>query len=147
MKYILAVDPGKRNGIALFEDVKDGALSINCIMTVDQLIEYVNNDDFDSRLSAIVVEDYIIGPKGNQGSRGEAIQVIGILRAFAAKLRIPFIRQPPEKRLLAAKWAGEHVRKSHMPDDQSARLHGIYYLRSQGKYTTVLERQHQSDKA
>ena len=140
MKYVLAVDPGKRNGIALFEDIKDGQLKANLIMTVDQLIDYVNSDDFDSNLSVIVVEDYIIGPKGNQGSHGEAIQVIGILRAFAAKLSIPFVRQPPENRLIAAKWAGEHVRKSHMPDDQSARLHGIFYLRKQGKYTTILER-------
>jgi hypothetical protein len=142
VKYILAVDPGKRNGIAIFEDVKDGKLELNTIMTVDQLIEWTNNGPTypGSVLSAIVVEDYIINGRVNNGSRGEAIQVIGILRALAARLSIPFVRQPPENRLTAAKWAGEHVRKSHMPDDQSARLHGIFYLRGQGKYTTILER-------
>ena len=138
MKYILAVDPGKRNGVAIFEDVKDGKLEINCVWTVDQLITATNQ--FNSDISVVVVEDYIINGKRNNGSRGEAIQVIGILRALAARLSIPFVRQPPENRLTAAKWAGEHVRKGHMPDDQSARLHGIFYLRKQGKYTTILER-------
>lgn len=138
MKYILAVDPGKRNGVAIFEDIKDGKLEINCILTVDQLIDTTNN--FTRDISAIVVEDYIINGSKNNGSRGEAIQVIGILRALSARLGVPFVRQPPENRLTAAKWAGEHVRKGHMPDDQSARLHGIFYLRRQGKYTTVLER-------
>lgn len=139
MKYILAVDPGKHNGVAIFEDVKDGKLEINCVWTVDQLIDATNG--FNSDISVIVVEDYIIGPKGNQGSRGEAIQVIGILRALASRLNVPLIRQQPEKRLIAAKWAGETIRKGHMPDDQSARLHGIYYLRVHGKFTTALEKQ------
>ncbi|HSW91328.1 MAG TPA: hypothetical protein VLG09_01620 [Candidatus Saccharimonadales bacterium] len=144
MKYILAVDPGKRNGVAIFEDVKDGKLHYNAIHTVDELIDLTNQISSDF-LSAIVVEDYIINGSRNNGSRGEAIQVIGILRALAARLGIPFVKQPPEKRLIAAKWAGESVRKSHMPDDQSARLHGIFYLRGQGKYTTILERQYKSD--
>lgn len=139
MKYILAVDPGKRNGVCIVEDVHNGKIILNNIQTVDELIKLTNEPQ--DELSAIVVEDYIINGSKNNGSRGEAIQVIGILRALASRQNIPFIRQQPEKRLIAAKWAGESVRKGHMPDDQSARLHAIFYLRCNGKFTTVLERQ------
>ena len=144
MKYILSVDPGKRNGVCIVEDRLGGQIVLNEIMHIDAMIAFLNSDwepEGFKTLSVIVVEDYIINGSKNNGSRGEAIQVIGILRALAARLSIPFVRQPPEKRLLAAKWAGETVRKGHMPDDQSARLHAIFYLRQHGKFTTVLERQ------
>lgn len=144
MKYILAVDPGKRNGVCIIEDTKGGQILLNNVKSVDDLIDWINDEPFGRHklyeLSVIVVEDYIINGSKNNGSRGEAIQVLGILRALAARLSVPFVRQPPEKRLLAAKWAGETVRKGHMPDDQSARLHAIFYLRQHGKFTTVLER-------
>jgi len=141
IKYILAVDPGKRNGLAIFQDEKDGLLQCNWAATVEGLIDYLHGAMQRMSLSVIVAEDFIIAPGKNNGSRGEAMQVIGILK-FAAKLfDIPLVLQRPELRLHAAKWAGETIPKGHMPDEQSARLHGIYYMRSQGKFTTVLERE------
>lgn len=138
-KLILVVDPGKRNGIALFRDELDGKLEINTVMSVDEVIDWLNQ--ISVGLSAIVCEDYIIAPGKNSGSKGEAMQVIGILKMTAARLRVPFILQRPEQRLMAAKWAGERIPRGHMPDKQSARLHGIFYMRRQKKFTTVLERQ------
>lgn len=138
-KLILAVDPGKRNGIALFRDELDGELVVNMVMSVDELITWLNT--VENGLSAIVYEDFIIAPGKNHGSKGEAMQTIGILKMAANRLRIPITKQRPENRLTGAKWAGEKVPKGHMPDIQSARLHGIFYMRRQGKFTTVLERE------
>lgn len=135
---ILFADPGKRTGIALINDELNGTIVVNKIMLFDELVDWAETLD---NLSVVGFEDYIIGPKGNQGSRGDAIQVIGYLKSFARRRNVKVVAQAPEKRLIAAKWAGERIPRGHMPDDQSARLHAIFYLRQQGKFTTKLERE------
>jgi hypothetical protein len=140
MSLLLAFDPGKRTGIAIF-DFHTGELNSKFVCGYDELTTFVNC--LSGNIAAIVVEDYIIRPGvGNRGhARGEAMRVIGQLEAASYRLSCRLVKQRPEVRLIAAKWSGTKVPKGHMPDDMSAELHGIYYLRQQGKYTTVLERE------
>lgn len=139
MSLFLSFDPGKRTGVAVF-DGETGDLKLKMIFEYPELTEFLSR--VITPPIAIVVEDYIIRPGvGNRGhARGEAMRVIGQLEAASYRLGCPLIKQRPEVRLVAAKWAGYTVRKGHMPDDISAWLHGIYYLRQQGKYITALER-------
>lgn len=141
MSLLLSFDPGKNTGLAIF-DWDTGELKLRTEMSYDRLTEFLS--DIPINVGAIVVEDYIIRPGvGNRGhARGEAMRVIGQLESVAYRIGCTLVKQRPEVRLLAAKWAGYSVRKGHMPDDISAWLHGIYYLRQQGKYATALEREH-----
>jgi len=141
MSLLLSFDPGKRTGIATF-DFPTGTLKHKWISNYQDLTEWLASITRQNNVVAIVVEDYIIRPgAGNRGhARGEAMRVIGQLEATSYRLGCSLIKQRPEVRLVAAKWAGYKVPRGHMPDDVSAELHGIYYLRQQGRYTTVLER-------
>lgn len=140
MSLLLAFDPGKSTGVAIFT-WPTGELKIKTSMPYDKLTAFIA--DIPINVAAIVVEDYIIRPGvGNRGhARGEAMRVIGQLEAASYRLGCTLVKQRPEVRLIAAKWSGIKVPKGHMPDDMSAELHGIYYLRQQGKYTTALERE------
>lgn len=142
MSLLLSFDPGKRTGWAAFHYGDNNGCYAKGIFSYEELTDFVNMLSGQVRIEAIVVEDYVIRPGvGNRGhARGEAMRVIGQLEGMAARLGIKLIKQRPENRLIAAKWAGVTIPKSHMPDDMSAELHGIYYLRQQGKYTTALER-------
>lgn len=146
MSLLLSFDPGVRTGFAIF-DFDTGDFKIKGTYTYAALTETVA-EFLTGHIAAIVVEDYIIRPGvGNRGhARGEAMRVIGQLEGVCARLSIPLIKQRPDVRLVAAKWAGYRVPRGHMPDDMSAELHGIYYLRQQGKYTTALERERNAER-
>lgn len=139
MSLLLSFDPGKRTGIAVF-DFEKGELKTKSILDYDEFATVLNS--IFRAPHAIVVEDYIIRPgTGNRGhTRGEAMRVIGQLEAASHRIGCRLVKQRPEVRLVAAKWAGYQVPRGHMPDDTSAWLHGIYYLRQQGRYITALER-------
>ena len=141
MSLLLSFDPGKRTGFAIFT-WETGKLHSKTILEYDELTTVLITLTPKHPPQVIVVEDYIIRPgAANRGhARGEAMRVIGQLEGVAARLGCSLIKQRPEIRLVAAKWAGYKVPRGHMPDDMSAELHGIYYLRQQGKYTTALER-------
>lgn len=143
MSLLLSFDPGKRTGWAAFHWGDNGGCYAKGIFSYEELTDFVNMLSGQVRIEAIVVEDYIIRPGvGNRGhARGEAMRVIGQLEGVAARLGTRLIKQRPDVRSIAAKWAGVTVPRGHMPDDMSAELHGIYYLRQQGKYTTALERE------
>lgn len=149
MSLLLSFDPGKRTGWAAFHFGNNDGCYAKGIFSYEELTDFVNMLSDQVRIEAIVVEDYIIRPgAGNRGhARGEAMRVIGQLEGAAARLGCSLIKQRPEVRLVAAKWAGYKVPRGHMPDDMSAELHGIYYLRQQGKYTTVLERTRGGDRS
>ena len=137
-RFVLAIDPGKHNGLALFDD-NTGEILLNRSIEADELPGYLAGLQ-PSFISVVVCEDFIIRPGKNHGSRGEAMQVIGMLKVYCEVHRIKFVLQRPEVRLHAAMMAGEKIPKGHMTDKQSARLHGIAYLRTIGKYETVLEK-------
>lgn len=140
MSLLLAFDPGKRTGMAMFRFDTGEFLRKTWLPYDDLTITLANIET--GIVSAIVAENYRqrpgVGQRGH--TKGEAMKVIGQLESFAVRTKCPIILQEPQVRLIAAKWAGFQVKKSHMDDDVSAWLHGIYYLRQHGKYTTALER-------
>lgn len=81
-----------------------------------------------------VVEDYIIDPHVKQGgSRGPAMQVIGVLKAHSRKNGIKMYRQSRSILPIAEKWTGKKMPKNHKDSNPvSAYLHGEYYLQKNG---------------
>lgn len=135
--YLLAIDPGKHNGLARW-NWETAELTHNWELEYDAMCKFLDNLKWD--LHAIVIEDYIIDGRKNHGSRGDTIKIIALAESAGRRLKIPVIRQQPALRMQAAKWAEIKVPKGHMPDTMSAMLHGIVYLRRQGKYVTPLEK-------
>lgn len=139
---LIAIDPGgKRNGLATFTMTENAsALNSQVILSYNNMLAYLDSLTKENCIAHIVIEDFIIRPGKNHGSRGETIKIIANAESTARRLGINITKQRPENRLIGAKWSGTTVPKSHMPDDMSAYLHGIFWLRQYGKYTTKLER-------
>jgi hypothetical protein len=139
-EYLLAIDPGgKRNGLARWnwatgESTHRWVLNYpDMQMFLDKLATWP--------LHAIVIEDYIIRPGKNHGSRGETIKIIGLTEAVGRRLNVPVIKQQPQDMYMAKLWEEDHS-KGHVKDELSAFYHGNFYLRKFGKYKTKLERDH-----
>lgn len=124
-----AVDPGGTTGWADFEDdtpVRGGEVSR------EEVTEFIVARSPD----LWVVESYIIRPAALTGgyqhtwNKGEALQIIGMIKAMAQLKGIPVIMQQPSIKPMAAKMAGLPYKKgkkgTHMFD---AMLHGTYYWR------------------
>jgi hypothetical protein len=130
--YYLAVDPGKgsRRTIGVFawsekpEPVHKGQY------TKEQYDAYRDNLEKLGRLpELIILESYtVLSAKKNMGSKMETAQLIGVTKEFARRHRIPVVEQPSSILPTAHLWAGIPKPKGHLPDWQSAYLHGYYYL-------------------
>jgi hypothetical protein len=118
--------------------------------------EVLSFDDFANRiytaelpgLVAIVFEDYRIFSHralAQSGSSVEAAQVIGVLRGNAAHRKVRLIAQQPGEYRTGAKFVQYKLGKGHCPDDISAWLHGVVYLKSINQLTTALERKLQNE--
>lgn len=127
---LLAVDPGKMNGLAIFN--KNGKVVIysQCSIhdVIDVLCDYIDMYD----ISHMVVEDFkLFGHKAKQqiGSRMEASQVIGRCETIAKMKRIEFEKQPASILPIAEKWTQTKMPTNHAVSHQiSAFLHGSYWL-------------------
>lgn len=141
MSLLLSFDPGKRTGLAIF-NFETGEEEKRLVLTYGPLTEFLGELQPSSRIAVILVENYRQRPGVRQRGHtlGEAMRVIGQAESAAYRLGVPLIKQEPIILSIAAKWAGYKMPKGHIPDQDSAFLHGIYYLRQQGKYITALER-------
>ena len=145
----LAIDPGGSTkkasiGYALFsltgEEVERGAMTKEELyIKLDWSEDYV---DFDSGwiVREVVIENFINNAKSRGGQTNGTSEVIGAVEYVCHKAGIPFHRQPntilPVAQLLA------HYRKpmsprtkkpvQHLPDQDSAYLHGFYFLVNAG---------------
>lgn len=144
MSELWAIDPGKHCGLSVFDWVS--GTHLKSIKLEDYvLLNMLTQEANIGRIECIVIEDFISRGGITRGSRNEASQIIGAVKLSARGNSISVIRQEPGVRTTAAKWAGVRVPKGHMPDEMSSYLHGVYYLRKQGKFKTVLERKMKSN--
>lgn len=146
---ILAIDPGKRIGYALFtdagEEIERGVVQFDdwfknfwsdgLFRLYDSALEFKEDHD----IYQLVIEGYRHDPRvGQGGSLHEASQIIGSVKMMAALARVPlevqFSRILPVAQIIAGYKppVTKTGNKKHLPDEDSAYLHGMYWLRAQG---------------
>lgn len=128
---VISVDPGDTTGIAYWSD--SGELLRKEMLDFDHLIDKLEELQ---NVTAIVCEDYRLR-QGKQmvqtGSRFEAVQVIGALRAYAKKVKAKFILQQPNVLTIAALHSGVKRPSNHAKShDIDAYNHGYYYFETKG---------------
>jgi hypothetical protein len=137
MGYVLAVDPGIHIGVALFTE--EGVCLWRVVMDFEELTDWCQAEQ---SIARIVYEGFINGyrtPK-LKGSKNEASQVIGMLRALARQRRIPITASRPDDLRVAALHAGIKIPKGHVRDELSAYLHGFEWFIRQGATAAEMRR-------
>lgn len=133
----LGIDPGKTTGLALVDLPSVGAkpvLEYTGQLNVEETIQWLAENAH--RIKIIVCEDYrLFLHKARQqaGSKMEATQVIGAIRAIASIHKIKVVMQPPNIKAIAEKKTklkppSNHA-ESHWID---AYNHVVYYLIQKG---------------
>jgi hypothetical protein len=136
----LAIDPGKRIGWAMFGpkgEIGRGVTDWDGLMRdLDELDYWMGGVPTfrDQVINEVVVENYRVDPGTPQGGREVvASEVIGALRLWCDHHGIPFTRQEPSILSVAMKHTGYVKTRQHLPDEDSAYLHGYYYEESKGR--------------
>ena len=131
---LLAVDPGKTNGVSIFRDGK--VVSIDQVH-LDDLPTFLY--DFKNRYDSVVYDRIVIVYENfklfkgkaiqQSGSNMEASQAIGQLKMIAAQNKWEIYDQPPSIKPIAQKWSGSKPPKNHSQSHQiDAYNHGVYWL-------------------
>lgn len=126
-KVLLAVDPGKVSGVAIF--IEGNARTLDQV-SFDDFGAYLF--DLNPRPDLIVYENYRLfswKAKEQSGSKMEASQIIGMLKLFASSQKIKIVEQGPQIKPIAQKWSKTIPPKNHANSHQiDAFNHGFYYL-------------------
>jgi hypothetical protein len=136
----ISFDPGKRTGVAAWND--KGGCKGKTEYLEDDLIFYLRfqmkasrNSDY-GKPKAIIYEPFRVRPDKAlkfAGSVHEEIQVIGMIKLFAAELEVPLVESSPNNLKIAAMWSGTKIpAKGHIANPVSAFLHGYHYLHTIG---------------
>lgn len=128
MDYV-AFDPGESTGIAAWCDNHSLPTVVGLEVNEEELDTFL--DLLESYIPKIfIIEEYrVFNDKFNhQGDKVQTAQVIGNLKGWARRHSVQVIEQRPDCRVPAAAWAGVTLPRGHMPDWQSAFLHGYFYL-------------------
>jgi len=151
MVMTLAIDPGKRIGWALFDEgcLMKGVIDWTTLvlwLRADGRRHNLGLDLFfkDWHIDEVVIENYVNDPGTPQGGQeNPAAEVIGAVRILCGQTDTPFTRQPAMHLSVAMKHAGytppktRTGNKKHLPDEDSAFLHGFYYEISRGRAQPV----------
>lgn len=149
---LLAIDPGRSYkgvgkarqsiGYALFEprgiEIERGSLSFEELCAVLLLWVEPNKEERVLEFqgwhpSEIVIEDFINDPQSARGGqRNGTSECIGAVEILAIQAGIPFTRQRSAVLGPAKLLAGYEQKLKHLPHQDSAYLHGYYYLVEKG---------------
>ena len=80
----------------------------------------------------VVIEDFINNEKSRGGQRNGTSECIGAVEFACIKAGVPLTRQRPSILPVAMAHAGYVQKLKHLPHQDSAYLHGYYYLVSKG---------------
>lgn len=150
---LLAIDPGRSVkpsiGYALFDDqgneIERGKLTWDGLVEALWLAE--NYDDTgismlrfqyagftkDVHITEVVIENFVNNPRSARGGQENGTsECIGAVEFACATMRVPFTRQKSDKLGPARLLAGYEQTTEHLPDEDSAYLHGYYYLVGKG---------------
>ncbi len=138
---IIGVDPGKMNGIAIFNG--DGSLDTFGQMTIDEILDW--SDSYDQDISVLVVEDFVTFKKRamqQAGSRQHASQVIGMMKSFAKRKGARLVLQEASKLSTAEKVSGIKMPADHSVSHQvSAYNHAYFWMHNAGIVESKLEQE------
>lgn len=133
---LIAIDPGKTSGVALFRNGQVADLGQHGL---DSLIDYLENlsPTTNSKRRLVIVYENFRLRKGKalqqSGSMMEASQVIGICKAFAKRNGFEIYTQEPNIKPIAQKWSKVVPKGSHnLSHSVDAYNHGFYWLVRQG---------------
>lgn len=136
---IMAFDPGKTTGFAIFEPT--GKLDTFGQLSMEQMEQFCN--EYKEPVAVVIAEDYVLFKRRalqQSGSRMHASQVIGMLRVFARKMDAKFILQDAERKL-----DGERLSQKHPPSDHDyshqvdAYNHAFFWMHRAGIVRSKLE--------
>lgn len=131
-KLLLAVDPGKSTGWAVFKG--NVIFDMGITRTVDEFSEWLDKFlwTYGANPDTIVYEDFqLFKNKALQqsGSRMEATQVIGIIKHWGRQVEAEMIRQPASILPIAQKFSKMKMPSNHRDSHHiSAANHAYYYL-------------------
>lgn len=136
----LAIDPGGTTGWALFDEGGD-TLGFGKVKGHDNFLDWLEDTVRlnEPKVSTIILENYKVGRSGGSQfthSFGDVptLQLIGAIKRVAKKASIPIVEQSPNDMYMGLRHLGLWTRYRgdgkalHVPDDQSALAHGVWYL-------------------
>lgn len=133
--YLLALDPGTRTGWAMFREGKETGRGVWSPSEVYQNLTALPGLE----QLEIVAEDYVNDPgTPTGGRRNPASEILGAVDYIAWRFDLKVTRQRAADMHHAMKFVGYEEpktktgRKKHVPDEDSAYLHGVYYLVKRG---------------
>jgi hypothetical protein len=131
----IAFDPGGTTGWYTFDEEGKDIFFGQCVGE-DELIKFL--DECEPPTKMVIIEDFkLFSHKAIQqsGSQMIAPQIIGILKLYCNKWKVPYVLQPSNILTIAQLWSGVKVdgkgghAQSHW---KSAFNHGVYYLQKNG---------------
>lgn len=128
--YYLSLDPGNNTGWATFDENGNstGYGSVHDRESVYSTLTAV-------QAKALIVEDFKLYPwKSTQQawSSLETVRVLGAIEFWAYAKQCPIHFTSPTNLKIGMMWAGLRVPKGHIPDEQSAYAHGVWWLQKNG---------------
>lgn len=131
----LAIDPGGTSGWARFDESGD-TIGFGKIKGHDNFLDWL---ELQEEVKVLVLENYKVGRSGGSQfthSFGDVptLQLIGAIKRVAKKQGWTIVEQTPNDMYMGLRHIGlwERYRGGgkalHVPDDQSALAHGVYYL-------------------
>lgn len=121
---LVSFDPGKTTGFCVFQGIDVTNVGTKAWET--EVLDWINELQAD----LFVVEDFLIQTdRLDRWNKGEALQVIGAIKARARMIGCPVVLQQPSVKPVAYKWLKMEYKKGkanmhHM----DALVHGNYYL-------------------
>lgn len=135
----LAIDPGGLSGWARF-DASGETLGLGKIKGHDNFLDWLEEQE---DVETLILENYKVGRSGGSQfthSFGDVptLQLIGAIKRVAKKNKWIVVEQTPNDMYMGLRYLGlwqvyrGGKSKQHVPDEQSALAHGVYYLTKRG---------------
>lgn len=150
-KHIVSIDPGDvNNGFCYFKynpETKTADTKIMKIMgarevsTMLRMMWEIGQAGSTKASIFFVIENFRVDShiRGAMFQWSEMLtsQMIGRIKLCAEWLEAPVYMQEPSNVLpMGRKWAPFKVPKGHIPDDKSAWIHGVHWMKSKGLITS-----------
>lgn len=146
---ILAIDPGRGSkatiGYCLFteqgEEIERGSMGwgglVGRLFAERYGLVFYVGDNTDYSISTVVIENFVNDPRVRRGGQTNgASEVIGAVEFAATQAGAFFVRQDRSILPVAKQYAQYVDTHKHLPHQDAAYLHGVYWLTTQGLWDT-----------
>lgn len=124
----ISFDPGKITGVVQWNSLGESLAFHH--LDEDELDEFLDLvERWPVPPEAIIYEEYrVYASVPHVGSKVQTIQVIGVIKRTARKLKCPWYEVRADVKKIAALWSGVKIPKGHMPHYLAAYLVGYWKL-------------------